>query len=119
MLSLLLNRPCTIWRREASGTIDELGDETQDETATVTVCELQRAAQRPSDEPPLAGEFSSTVWTAFFPAGTDIDTGDRVEVDGRMYEMVGDPWPARNPRTQAESHVEATLKRTAGQEDGS
>lgn len=108
MLSQLLNRPCTITSRTASGEIDESGDETYTPTTVETVCELQ---QRRRDEPDAQGEFSDTDWLIFLPAGTAIDTSDTVTVDGVTYEVVGDPWPARNPRTQTVSHVEASLRK--------
>lgn len=115
-LTELLNRPMTLVRRSASGDIDESGDEIQTEEQVEVVGELQ---QQQRDEPGSQGEFSSTKWLLILPAGTAIDTGDQVVCDGQVYEVVGDPWAARNPRTEAEHHVEATLKRTAGEETGS
>jgi hypothetical protein len=114
MLSTLLNTPCTITRRTSSTSEDAYGDTIPGTTTTTTVCELQ---QRQRSEQPGA-EVSDTIWLLILPAGTGIDTGDKVTVDGVDYEMVGDPWPARNPRTGQASHVEATLRRTAGDWDG-
>jgi hypothetical protein len=108
-LATLLNRPVRIVRRSAGGE-DEYGDDTYVETIVETVGELQ---QRQRTEPLAEGELSSTEWLLVLPAGTDIDTSDRVLVDNQFFEVVGEPWPARNPRTQTESHVEATVKRTA------
>lgn len=117
MLSTLLNRPCTIIRRSASGSTDDgYGNRTPAETLVEAVCELQ---QRQRSEPGDQGEFSDTAWLIVFPAGTVIDTGDGVIVDGHIFEMVGDPWEVRNPRTQVASHVEATVRRTGAEEDGS
>ena len=116
-LSNLINRPCVIVRRSASGDIDELGNETSDEARIETVCEVQQAVGR-SGEPPAQGEAADTSWAAFFPPGTQLDTGDAIEVEGiGTLEVVGAPWPARNPRTQVESHVEATVRRTPGADD--
>lgn len=53
------------------------------------------------------------------PAGTDVQGDDAVQVDGEVYELVGEPWEARNPRTRQVSHIEATARRTAGPEDAS
>lgn len=116
MLSTLLNRPCTIWSRSASGDLDELGDAIDNETATQTVCELQ---QRQRTEPRSESDLSDTGWLLILPAGTAVDTSDRVEVDGHVFEVIGDPWVARNPQTQTVSHIEATLRRTAGAENAS
>jgi hypothetical protein len=115
----LLNRPCTITRRSESGTIDDYGNDIPDEETVETVCELQQRTRLTDGEPAGQGELSDTRWLLVLPAGTDIRTGDTVEVDGQVYEMFGDPWPARNPRTQEESHVECNLRRTAGTGDAS
>lgn len=117
MLSTLLNRPCTITRRSFGDEVDERGDYIATESAVETVCELQ---QKQRSEPEDQGELSDTTWLLILPAGTAIDTGDAVTMTdtGEEFEMVGDPWPARNPRTRAESHVEATVRRTAGDLDG-
>lgn len=113
-LAQLLNTPVTITRRTASGAIDEYGDETSTESTVETVGELQQTAR---DERDLSGETSETTWLLFLPAGTEIGTADAVTVDGQTYELVGAPWPARNPRTKTVSHVQATVKRIAGSDD--
>lgn len=113
-LATLINRPCAIIRRTNTGTTDDLGNEIPSEAAVETVCEIQ---QRSRDEQDDQGELSETVWNVFLPAGTVIHNGDAIVVDGAEYELVGEPWAARNPRTQAESHLELTVKRTRGDED--
>lgn len=115
-LSALLNRSVTLIRRLPSVDTDVYGNEIPGEDLVETVGELQ---QRRREEPGGAGEVSETDWLLVLPAGTDLRTGDAVEVDGMLYELIGDPWAARNPRTGEESHVEATLRRTAGAEDAS
>ena len=116
MLTDLLNRPITIVNRTDGDAVDEYGNATPDEATTATVGELQ---QERRGEPGAAGETSDTRWLLILPAGTVINTGDAVIVDSEVYEVVGQPWPARNPRTQAVSHLEASLRRTAGDEGGS
>lgn len=107
-LTALLNRPCTITTR-ADGTADDgYGNPTPVATTVTTVCELQ---QKTRDEPADEGELSVTQWLAIFPAGTILPTSATVTIDGQVYEVIGDSWAARNPRTQQPSHVEATLKR--------
>lgn len=110
-LAQLLNRPCTIVRRSASGSTDVYGNDVPTETSVSALCELQ---QHRSDEEDDQGEVSDTLWKLYLPKDTAVRTGDGVIVDGETYEVVGDPWHARNPRTKAESHIEATLRRTAG-----
>lgn len=117
----LLNRPCTLILRTLDGsTTDDYGNAIDPDPAQIdTVCELQKNARR-AEEPELQGELSDTVWTLILPRGTAIDTGDavRVEPEG-VFELVGAPWHVRNPWTGAESHVECTVRRTAGAESGS
>lgn len=113
-LSALLNRPCAILRRTSSGERDRFGNPLHDELLVATVCELQ---QRQRAEPGHDSELSDTSWALFLPPGTDLNTGDVVLVDDARYELVGDPWEARNPRTQAMSHVEATVRLTAAADD--
>jgi hypothetical protein len=117
-LSMLLNRPCTITRRSASSTqIDASGDAVISTSTVTTVCELQQSPRHADAEPANEGELSDTQWLLVLPAGTVIDTGDKVTVDGQAFEMYGAPWPARNPRTGVASHVECTVRRTAGAGD--
>lgn len=114
-LSTLVTRPCTIVRRLESVNTDDYGNEIPDTEEASTSCELQQIART---EPEMEGELSDTRWLAIFPAGTDLQTNDAVIVDTLKYELEGDPWMVRNPRTGSDSHVEATLCRTAGAEDG-
>lgn len=118
MLSTLINRPCVITRRLSTGSEDDYGNLIPDESTIETVCELQ---QKQRTEPAGQGELSDTQWTLFLLPGDTLRTGDVVTVDDEDYEVVGEPWQARNPRTQLLSHVEATLRRTAstGDEVGS
>lgn len=115
-LTQLLNRRAWVLRRSDSGAEDDYGNPIPSEERTEVVCEVQ---QRRADEV-TEGEVSDAEWLGVFPAGTAFDTGDAIEVEGLgTFEVDGAPWPARNPRTQTESHVEATLKRVAGAGAGS
>jgi hypothetical protein len=113
-ISGLLTRPVTIQRRSAGGSTDDYGNPTSTTETVSTIGELQ---QRVRDEPGGQGEVSRTDWLLVLPAGTPLDTSDTVTVDGRVFEVIGDPWPVRNPRTGQTSHVEATLRRVAGADD--
>jgi hypothetical protein len=116
MLATLINRPCKLIRRSESGTTDDYGNDIPSEIVVDTVCELQ---QRRRDEPSDQGELSDTVWDAFFLPTEDVRTDDALVVDGGLYEFVGDPWTVRNPRTAADSHIEATARRAGGFPEGS
>ena len=113
-MTQLLNQAVTITHRTASGQRDEYGNDIATETNTVTVGELQQSQRT---EPGDQGELGVSTFLLILPATTTIDTGDTVTVSGLSYEVVGAPWHARNPRTQVESHVEATLKRSVGSEE--
>lgn len=118
-LASLLNTPCTITRRSASEKDDEFGNAIPDTDPFDTVCEIQRQDAVLVNED-SEGEPSRTDWLGIFPAGTDLDGGDSVMVEGEgEFELVGDPWRARNPRTQVRSHVQVSLRRVAGSESGS
>lgn len=106
----LLTRACTVTNRTDSGAVDDYGNPVPAETEVDTTCELQ---QQRRSEPVGEGELSDTLWLLVLPAGTTIDTGDKVTVDGQEFEMVGDPWPVREPRTGQESHLEASVRRVA------
>lgn len=114
MLSQLLNRPCIIVRTLETGTTDDYGNLVPDEDAIDTVCELQQQGRsEPTDD------LSVTNWLLILPPGTRLRTDDYVIVDSERYELVGDPWVVRSPRTQQEAHVEATVKRAGTEEVGS
>lgn len=116
-LSQLINRPCQIIRRSLEGEVDDgYGNLQSTEVIQEAVCELQ---QRQRDEPASTGQVSEEQWIAFFPAGTALDAGDGLLVDGERYEVLGDPWQTRNPRTKQWGQLEATLSRAAGSEDAS
>lgn len=111
-IASLINRPCTLFHRTGRTTINRDGDEVPEFGAIDTVCELQQ--QRTAEN---AEEIADARWVAFFLPGETVSSGDRLGVDGDVFEVEGDPWNARNPRTRQASHVEATLRRTAGAAD--
>ena len=115
MISNLLNLPCQITRRRASGVEDRYGNEIPTENTVSTVCELQ---QKRRNEDGSHNELSDTEWHLFLPVGTSLDASDVVIVDGMEYEVEGDPWEVRNPRTRAASHVEASLIRVSSSDGG-
>lgn len=113
-IAKLINRPCTITRGIISD--DDFGlDAAPAPGATVTtVCEIQ---QRQRTENGEDGEVSRTDWIGFFLPDETLHTADKVTVDSLVYEVVGDPWMARHPLAQTDSHMEASLRRTAGSAD--
>lgn len=112
MIERLLTRPCTIRRTSPGATTNDYGDTIAEIVEVTTRCALQQR-QRTENE----AELSDTGWILFLPAGTQLDTNDVVVIDGDEYEVTGDPWPVMNELTNAEDHVEASLRRTAASED--
>lgn len=114
-LRRLLTLPVTITSKTAGMTDDGYGNEVR-QTATVeTVGELQQRVSRQAGE--TEDVLSDTSWLLILPADTDIDSDDTVTADGVTFEVVGDPWPVRNPRTGVTTHLEASLQRVAGPDD--
>jgi len=112
-ISQLLTLPVTILRRTVAEEIDEFGNEVDTAPAeeVETVGELQ---QRQRDEQTAGGDVVATTWALYLPADTEIDAGDGIVAGGATYEVDGEPWPVRNPRTGVVSHIEATVRRTGG-----
>lgn len=107
-LAALLNLPCTITRRTQNGAADGYGNPTETTTVTTTVCELQ---QQFAGEDVTDSNVQSSDFLLVLPAGTGIDGGDKVTIDGSDYEVDGPPWSARNPRTGVVSHVQCRVVR--------
>lgn len=118
-ISELMNLPCQLVRRGPSGDEDDYGNELQGETVVSTVCEFQSVRSRGDQEDGSHNELAESRWNVFLPADTDVASGDALIVSGVEYEVDGEAWLARNPRTQGVSHVEVTVKRVAGSEGGS
>lgn len=117
-LASLINRRCQVVRRLPGTDTDPYGRQIPREEIVDTLCEFQRVVRRTVDEEAGGyGELSDTLWQVFFLPGFELRTGDALIVDGISYELVSDPWEARNPRTRQVTHIEAVVRRTAGSED--
>lgn len=110
-LTSLINRPATLRHRTGGTRRDRDGNRVPEVVEVETVCELQQRQRRED-----ADEVSDARWVAFFLPGEIVGTGDELIVDGVSFQVEGDPWPARSPRSRTLSHIEATLRRTAGAE---
>lgn len=114
-LELLINRPCLITTNVWDGeTVDAYGNPVTVPDTIETVCELQ---QQSREERSAEGELSTTSWLLLLPLGTNVPIDAIVTVGGDDYAMDGESWVVRNPRTQADSHIEATLKRSKSTEN--
>lgn len=106
-LASLMNQACTITTRTASATTDRYGNPTDTEAATSTVCYCE---QRQRSENTVDANTQSEDWLVMLPAGTDVAGNDLITVGSLRLEVVGPPWPVRNPRVQAQSHVECNAR---------
>lgn len=113
-LNRMLSTPCTILREAATGKKDRGGNALTEPVEQEVMCALQ---QRRRTETEDGGEISDTLWDLYLSFGTEIDTGDSVLVGGRRYEVVGEPWSAQEG-SRSMWHVEATVQRTAGADEG-
>ena len=110
-LTQLINKPCSIISRSPGSTPNEFGWKDRAESVTSTVCYMEQNGQAGANEHPGDNDMSDVRWTVIFPVGTEIDADDVVSVDGLEYEVDGEAWAVRNPRTQTMSHVEANVVR--------
>lgn len=110
-LTRLINRSCTI-RHETEGDADDYGNAEPKVSEIATVCELQ---QQPANRREDEGEVSETRWVIYLLPDAVIASGDSVDVeDEGIFEVFGEPWKARNPRTGRISHIEVPVRRTSG-----
>lgn len=105
----LLTLSATLLRRTADpAAADEYGNPGWSIASQPVAVEVQ---QETSGEDNESAVMVST-WRCFLdPSVADVRGWDGVEIDGVTYEVDGDAWPVRNPRTGRLSHVEARIRR--------
>lgn len=106
----MMTRTATILRRVPSGERDRYNNELTELVEDEVRCALQQQSRTEHED---RGEVSDTRWNLFLPYGTLLATGDAVEVDGDRYEVVGEPWIAKEG-SRSLWHVAATVQRTSG-----
>lgn len=100
--------------RSAPGGVDEYGDPVAG-TESRTTLEGAFVAPRESTEIVNRGRAGVIVGlTLFAPYDTDLVYTDRVEVDGVLYDIEGEPGRWRNPFTDWEAGIQAALVRASG-----
>lgn len=112
----LITRDCFLILRDPTGSFDGHGNAVVLDSTADAVCEIQ---QRSASERGESGEVSDAEWRLFFLPTVDLTTASAVQVDGEVYEIVGEPWTVRNPLRKTDSHIEVKARRTAGAEDAS
>lgn len=79
-------------------------------TAEVSGCSMQPASTSLSTDGRVLGLLDE--YTLYAPANSDIEAGDRIEFDGKVYEINGD---VRNqPAALRLEHIEIRLRRYKG-----
>ncbi len=106
-LATFISQPCMIITRGA-GTIDQYGDIVKAETQTNTLCELQPTGAPREVE---GGNIGTTTWRLYLEGSVALNSDDAVQVDGTLYELVGDAEVRRNSRTGLPDYTAAIVRR--------
>lgn len=100
----LLNLPGTLTRVTFDGAADDYNTPTETtETASVR-CWHEQVAR---SEDTVSTNQQAETHRLYFRRCDDPTGWDRLTVSGLTFQIVGPPWPARNPRTCDVSHWEA------------
>lgn len=114
MIDDLMTIPCTVTPRTVAEEANEYNDEVlEDGTPFDTVCWKARVSgsENTGNSNVVEGD-----WHYYFPADTDLsllDARATVSDPDGDFEMVADPWLARNSRSSRGEHVEAYGRRVA------
>lgn len=106
----MMTKDATILRRVESGKKDRYGNALVETVEDDVRCAFQ---QRDRSESEDGGELSKARWNLWLPYGTELDTGDAVRVNGRVYEVEGEPG-IFDEGSPSMWHVTAIVKRVAG-----
>lgn len=106
MITDLLRRDVSIVSRVDSSDVDDYGNAVQVETRTEVKGELQQIVRGLGEAEDAVGVENLLL---VLPAGTTLDSNDRIVVDSVSYEVVSPPSHVCNARTGQEHHVEVTL----------
>lgn len=111
MLPSFCNQTIT---RLRSGTIEARGSVIQDwsnpDRLEITGCSMQPASTSLSTDGRVLG--ISDYYSLFAPADADVQAGDRIEYNGKVYEIDGDI--RVQPAASMLEHIQVTLKRYQG-----
>lgn len=100
--------------RDSPGGFDAYGDPATSTTARVVI-ESCAIAPRYSNEPTERGRQGVIVGLSVYaPAGSDITSTDRLEIDGVAYVIDGEPAEWINPFTGSRPGLEVAARRATG-----
>ena len=104
----LLTQACQILT-VGEGTADVYGDATETTATSTTSCHLELVkSQELGDR-----NVEESRWRVFLPGSVSLRGTDRLTINGSVYALDGDPWPAIRPLTGLVDHVEAVVRRLA------
>lgn len=106
--------PVIVRVRGNPGGVDEYGDPV---TGTEDRTPMPQAFVAPRETTEIVNRGRAGVivgLTLFDPGNTDLTYTDRIEVDGTLYDIEGEPGKWRNPFTDWEAGTQAALVRSAG-----
>ena len=86
-------------------------DWTKATSTTITGCSMQPAATTLSQDGRILG--ISEGYTCYFPPGADVAAGDKIQYDGKDYQIIGEPRLWKSP-TGRVSSLQAQLERWEG-----
>lgn len=91
--------------------VDQMGDPLTVETEHSFKCWWQQDTREESDQ--LTDVQRERLRLFLEPAAAGVVDGSaEITIDGIGYVFDGPPWPARNPRTNVVTHVEADVRRS-------
>lgn len=105
--SIVIVRPST---KESRGSTIFDWDPQKVTKKTVNNCSVQPSTTSLSQDGRVLGITDS--WTAYLPEGTDVKAGDRIEFDGKVFTINGEPrvWTGAFTR----SNIQLNLVRWEG-----
>lgn len=107
----LIQIPCIVHHVDRDGATDDYGNPTVTSTPSDERCYF---AQQTRGEPgsDLLINPEAERWVIYLEGDVTLDATDRVEVFGEIYEVIGPPWPVRDPLfPDRVDHLEASLER--------
>lgn len=105
----LMTEACTITNRSTEpNPSDPYGNDEIVETTTSSVCYRH---QRDGGEDTVQADWQIQHEGIWLPATVVLDGSSMVTVAGDVYELIGPPKRAYNPRTRQVSHYECTGRR--------
>ncbi len=106
----LLTSTATVQR--AGTSTDEYNNQVSDWTSPTETEWPARLEQLAGREVTLDQQTEVADWICYLPPEADVQGGDRLQVDGRTFEVVGPPNRATTPRRA--SHLEVSLRHITG-----